>query len=58
MYQLVGEELRKLDREHLLAIYLNRSNKVIDIEVLVIGALSEVPALNRDYADFMVRRDM
>ena len=40
--QLVGAEFRKLDREHLLAIYLNSRNKVIDIEVLAIGTLSEV----------------
>ncbi len=40
--KLVGAELRKLDREYLLAIYLNSRNKVIDIEVLAIGTLSEV----------------
>jgi len=38
--QLVGAELRKLDREHLLTIYLNRRNKVIDIEVVAICTLS------------------
>jgi len=40
--KLVGAELRKLDREYLLAIYLNSRNKVIDIEVLAIGSLTEV----------------
>jgi DNA repair protein RadC len=39
---LVGAELRKLDREYLLAIYLTSRNKVIDIEVLAIGTLSQV----------------
>jgi DNA repair protein RadC len=39
---LVGPELRKLDREYLLAIYLTSRNKVIDIEVLAIGTLSQV----------------
>jgi DNA repair protein RadC len=39
---LVGAELRKLDREYLLAIYLTSHNKVIDIEVLAIGTLSQV----------------
>jgi DNA repair protein RadC len=35
--KLVGPELRKLDREYLLAIYLTSRNKVIDIEVVAIG---------------------
>jgi DNA repair protein RadC len=39
---LVGPELRKLDREYLLAIYLTSRNNVIDIEVLAIGTLSQV----------------
>jgi len=38
----LGAELRKLDREHLLAIYLNSRRKVIDIEVVAIGTLSEM----------------
>ena len=46
--KLVGSELRKLDREYLLAIYLNSRNKVIDIEVLAIGTLSEVPVHPRE----------
>jgi DNA repair protein RadC len=45
---LVGAELRKLDREYLLAIYLNSRNKVIDIEVLAIGTLSQVPVHPRE----------
>lgn len=40
--KLVGAELRKLDREYLLAIYLNSRNKVIDVQVLAIGTLSEM----------------
>jgi len=39
---LFGAELRKLDREHLLAIYLNSRRKIIDIEVVAIGTLSEM----------------
>jgi DNA repair protein RadC len=38
--KLVGAELRKLDREYLLAIYLTSRNKVIDIEVVAIGLSS------------------
>ncbi len=48
MYKLVGEELRKLDREHLFAINLNRRRKVIDIEVVAIGTLSEMPVHSRE----------
>ncbi len=40
--KLVCAGRRKLNRECLLAIYLNSRNKVIDIEVLAIGTLSEV----------------
>ena len=39
--KLVGPELRKLDREYLLAIYLTSRNKVIDIEVVAIGLPSK-----------------
>ena len=45
--QLVGTELRKLDREYLLAIYLT-NRKVIDVEVLAIGTLSQVPVHPRE----------
>lgn len=41
MDKLIGPELRQIDRIYLLAIYLN-SRKVIDIQVLAIGTLSEV----------------
>lgn len=40
--QLVGKELRKLDREYLLVIYLNSRRRIIDIEVVAIGILSEM----------------
>jgi len=46
--KLVGPELRKLDREYLLAIYLNSRNKVIDIEVLAIGTLTQIPVHPRE----------
>jgi DNA repair protein RadC len=45
---LVGAEFRKLDREYLLAIYLTSRIKVIDIEVLAIGTLSQVPVHPRE----------
>jgi DNA repair protein RadC len=46
--KLVGAELRKLDREYLLAIYLTSRNKVIDIEVIAIGCLTQVPVHPRE----------
>ena len=46
--KLVGPELRKLDREYLLAIYLTSRNKVIDIEVVAIGCLTQVPVHPRE----------
>ena len=46
--KLVGAELRKLDREYLLAIYLTSRNKVIDIEVVAIGSLSELVVRPRE----------
>jgi DNA repair protein RadC len=46
--KLVGAELRKLDREYLLAIYLTSRNKVIDIEVVAIGCLTQVPVHPRE----------
>ena len=46
--RLVGAELRKLDREYLLAIYLTSRNKVIDIEVVAIGCLTQVPVHPRE----------
>jgi len=46
--QLVGPELRKLDRKNLLAIYPNSRNKVINIEVLAIGILSQEPVHLRE----------
>ena len=46
--KLVGAELRKLNREYLFAIYLNSHNKVIDIEVLSIDTLSQVPIHPRE----------
>ncbi len=48
VYKLVGPELRKLDREYLLAIYLTSRNKVIDIEVVAIGCLTQVPVHPRE----------
>jgi len=45
---LVSPELRKLDREYLLAIYLTSRNKVIDIEVVAIGCLTQVPVHPRE----------
>jgi len=38
--KFMGEELRKLDREYFLVIYLNSRHKVIDVEVAAIGTLS------------------
>ena len=46
--KLFGAQLRKLDREYLLAIYLNSRNYVIDIEVVAIGCLTEVPVHPRE----------
>ena len=40
--RLVGAELRQLDREHFLVIYLTNRNKVIDIETVAIGTLEEI----------------
>ena len=36
----MGEELRKLDSEYFLVIYLNSRHKVIDVEVASIGTLA------------------
>ena len=38
--KFVGAELRKLDREYFLVIYLTSRQKVIDVEVAAIGTLS------------------
>jgi DNA repair protein RadC len=38
--KFMGEELRKLDREYFLVIYLNSRHKVIDLEVTAIGTLA------------------
>ena len=40
VYKFMGEQLRKLDREYFLVIYLNSRHKVIDIEVAAIGTLA------------------
>ena len=39
---LLGNELRKQDREHFLVIYLTNRNQVIDIEIVAIGTLEDL----------------
>jgi DNA repair protein RadC len=45
---LLGDELRKQDREHFLVIYLTSANRVIDIEEVAVGSLNETTVLPRE----------
>jgi DNA repair protein RadC len=45
---LLGDELRKQDREHFLVIYLTSANKVIDIEEVAVGTLNETVVSPRE----------
>ena len=45
---LVGDELRRQDREQFLVIHLNTDNTVIGIERVAIGSLTEITMSPRE----------
>ena len=46
--KFMGEELRRLDREYFLVIFLNSRHKVTDVEVAAIGTLSTMVVSPRE----------
>ncbi|HEX4841279.1 MAG TPA: DNA repair protein RadC [bacterium] len=48
VYQLLGSEMRQLDREHFRTILLNTKNRVIRVCTISIGGLSQAPVHPRE----------